>query len=71
VQSSALFYVLGIVLDTVFVRYCLFPSRFRGGGKEKEEKFSLSSLVFALSFVIGFTAHSNRTAVDDTTSLSA
>lgn len=47
-----------------FVIVCLFPPSFRGGGKEKEEKFPLSSLVFALSLVSTFTVHSARTAVD-------
>lgn len=53
------------------VIYCLFPPRFRGGGKETEEKFPLSSLLFALSLVITVTVHRNRTAIDYAALLSA
>lgn len=54
-----------------FVIVCLFPPSFRGAGKAKEEKFPLSSLVFALSLVSAFTVHSDGTAVDAAASLSA
>lgn len=63
--------MLGIVLNAVSCNILPFPTQFRGGEKDTEEKFPLSSLLFALSLVTAVMVHSNRTAVDYASLLSA